>query len=550
MDLARGRWVYSHRLVDATLVRTASEFGDLWELSVEVKAPLKIGQHQFTFPSWQDSQDLDFGKPTDRAYYPVIGGVSESMWRMHPNWLGRNYPGGVFAPLVVFANAEQGMLVAQAEWPQKRNLILYGHKRVQFIPFDRPKMGKRNVYRLLTRRFQLPPGSNGAWQTAVLSYQQWLQSKMKLPAPPEWMQKMDGYISYHLQNLGAFGSGIVLDHIKRGFDVFPWVLFWGQMSNGAAPGPEPALLPGEEVGCCLPLISLHSRYKGGFQELIKNWKSLTSNQTAEPRIGIYSRLNPSPSGQYMESVEGRNFLKRWFDFARGLGVNSFYLDEYGRMDYAELNPDVTPYVEPFYNGLIPYDTVIEGFVDVYPRMALLSGGLRGNPPEDPSFVLTNDFEKGGPSDAAKRSIPSLRMARVLMGQRLGTAGYNNGDHVLRETWSAQSPYWAEREVFLLGLKQETSYSSLVGYGGNEMERKIERLRREFDWWSRSPSYLDTYGLTAMPAEIRVRRFVDCKGKTLLTVDNPKRRSGDSVRVDGRTVSLPPEEIGIVELDLS
>jgi hypothetical protein len=534
------RYIFEQSAFSATL--TQEERG-LWELNLLPKVQLK--SEGVVFPWWGDRLNLKLAGSDERIYYPFIGGVSEKQGlRTHPNWWGVAYPGGVFAPLIIHATNSQAMLVAAANWPPRRVTPLYAH-RAQLIFATDLKVNTATSFRIFFKRFELnDAGNTGSWQRALLFYRRWLMSKLKVAPSSEWLQQSEGFLNYGLMNSYEFKASQLEAALASVKGVTDWALLWGQMSNfaGDASIAVPKLLAGEEVGCCLPEIKLHSRYLG-IPEIAGRWRSQGGH------LGYYSRLRPDSTGAYMGSKAGVDFITHWFSFNRTqLNADSFYLDEYGRTNYGEVTPDLKPYTDPFFNGVIPKDTLIEGFVDIYPRPALLSGGLRSNPPMDPSVLLSTDFEKGGAAaDSAGQRVPSYRMARLLMGNRPGFAGYANGDYAMYSSQFAASPSFAERQVFLAGLKFDIGYSAENGYGPTAVIREVAQLRRDFRWWDRNPVYLDTIGVGNLPSGISVRRFVDCAQKTLFTIDNPARKVGMSFTFYGRSISIPAARLSIVEL---
>jgi hypothetical protein len=105
----------------------------------------------------------------------------------------------------------------------------------------------------------------------------------------------------------------------------------------------------------------------------------------------------------------------------------------------------------------------------------------------------------------------------------------------------------ERQAFLLGAKLDAMRVAVSYDRPHEPNPELARivaLRREAGWWRRRPVYMDRLGVAGAPDGVDVRRFRGSAGEDLLVADNPGRRAGVTVRLDGRTVALDAEPLSI------
>lgn len=539
---------YKYEEFEATLKLTR---GDIWTLKFIPKLPVK---NWFAFP-YEDTFDYKPLGENPRVYYPFIGGVSAKLGaKMATSWWGGKYPGDIFAPFIIFASETEGVLWASSDIPRKRISLEYlgVNSKVHFIHENPHNVGEVTRYSLLVKRWRIPDNSTGSWQRGVLFYRKWMKSRFKeLSTHPEWMHEIEGFISYGLQNMTKFDRSSIETTIQRAADLTNWIQFWGQMSNyaGVPKLAVPPIAANEQTSCCLPIIEIHQRYENELKKI-----ALTHRQSGG-HIGFYSRLFPNKEGNYMASEFGLSFIEKWTNYNRDtLHADVFYIDEYGRTDYKEKNPDITFYTEPFKNGTFPNETMIEGFVDIYTRPSHLGAGILSNPPsidkttsyENVRNFLNYSLEKGGEFDESGFRFPSLQMVRILMGNdRIGFAGYSNGDEFVSGLNFDPSPYFAERQVFLTGLKFDIGWQQENGASGNRIHRQVAQLRKSVNWWSRKPIYLDRIDIFNIPEGIDIRRFVDKKGKTIFTVDNPYILRGSYFEFKGQRVNIPNKNLAII-----
>lgn len=531
------QWVYDHPLEFHAVLKKLPN--GIWKLLLIPRVEF----HQIVeFPS--QFQVHSPHEPNNLIYFPSKGGLSTQFGgTIHNSDWGSYYPGGLFAPLVILANQSEGVLISSAEWPLKRLKIAYksSDSKIKFFHNQPFCDGVTNEYTIMIKHWRLKPKQTGVWQRGILIYRKWLHKHMPVPRHPEWIEKSEGFLNIGLQNMTRFDVDTVRAMVDRASDLTNWVLFWGQMSNYAGDSTlaHPPLADGETTGCCLPKIEPHRRYDG--------LKEFAEARTSQGKYtGYYSRLNPSPEGMYMGTVEGRQFLLDWIASNRtNLAANSYYLDEYGNTNYDETSADVSPYTSAFEDGTIPPETLIEGFVDIYPRPSLLSGSLfRGGIEVSLENIIHLDLEKASWLHDKILRTPTLRMVRLLMGNRIGFGCYSNGDSNLYGQ-NASIPFYSERQSFLTGLKLEFGYSE-NGTGGTAMEHKIVELRRRFRWWDRSPVYMDTIDISEVPDYIQVTRFVDNIGINLFAVDNPRQLRNQVFKYKDKTFLIPEDFISIVE----
>jgi len=191
-----------------------------------------------------------------------------------------------------------------------------------------------------------------------------------------------------------------------------------------------------------------------------------------------------------------------------------------------------------YLDTVPPATVIEHWVDVYPRAPLLSGYVVGIPgwPGGPAIK---------PADCDTCSF--INLSRFLMGDRIGYLGESNGEYV---NFGPDHNYWLERQIFLLGAKAE------VGRPDNNYDPstpnpyllRIKRLHDETKWWKLKPRYIDTVGLTNVPTAIDARRFAVGPRHDLIAIDNPGNLTGQHLNLKGKPLAIPSTPVSVIDID--
>ena len=517
---------------DVTIARVADEE---WELTVTARTPIA----SVAFPWRSRASALDTSSPSTVLLYPAMLGVAvqaPSAPSLDLDW--RKYPGECFAPLLVLSDARTAEVVAATTWPPRTVVPVYAPDGLAMRWPDALAAGETRRYRvLIARRDGDENDGRAPWLGAALAYRAWLEPHLAQAglqsADPRWLRDSDGWQNVQLQNLATFDPSRLEERWQRWRELLPWVQLWGQMSDYAGRSLVRSLGARDEVGCCIDRVAVHARYGAELHEVV-------ADVAAQGRVGFYAR----PRSPYLR-LDGpggepeRRFLLGWLAQNRdALGANAFYVDVLGHRWFGE-PLDVARFVR----DRLPEGTVVEYAVDVYPRAALVSGSLTGG-----SFGGGPDREPRelGALRAARTTFP--RFGRAVLGDRSLFLGESNGDHVF---WGTANAHWAERQAFLLGAKLDAMHvaeSPQQPDVPNAALARVIALRRATGWWRREPVYLDRLGVRAMPSGIDVRRFRDRDGTTLLAIDNPRRRAGTTVRVDGRAVAIPADALSIRVLE--
>jgi len=334
-----------------------------------------------------------------------------------------------------------------------------------------------------------------------------------------------GFLNIQLENVTTFDP----EHLRRiwqeskGF--FPWIQFWGQMSNYAGPPmyAVPRLEPGEATGCCLPIPRIHQRY---LPELI----DLASEMAKDGHIGYYSR----PKDTQELGDHGKRFLLDWLQENMLNGANVFYIDVLGGRFFGDPLG-----IAAFLRDQCPPDTFIEYPVDIYPTPFLISGSLSGGnwaggPKTKDQFILGR---------TAGTTFPEF--GRYLLDDRIIFLGQSNGDHLF---WGPTNDYWTERQVFLLGAK----YDIITLFENHEEPKQMNRAvecaileRDRVDWWMRRPVYLHQNGVTDIPTGIDIRNFLGNSGENLIVIDNWIQRTNAKFRHNGSWIMIPSKPLSIL-----
>lgn len=516
---------------DVEIRRAADEE---WELVVHAKRALA----GVWFPWHSRASTLDPQSPSTVVLYPTMLGVAArapSALALGFDW--RTYPGELFAPLLVLADARRAEIVAATNWPPRSVVPVFSQDGLAMRYVEPVPAGATRRYRaLIARRSGDESLGSPPWLLAALAYRGWLLPNLHreglVPDAPSWLVESEGWQNVQLQNLQAFDPAMLAERWARWKDLLPWMQVWGQMSDYAGRrGVLATVGLADEVGCCIDRTALHQRYREGLA-------SVATTVAGEGRIGFYARprspyrrLDGADPGASAE----RAFLLGWLAHNRtDLRANAYYVDVLGHRFFGEPLA-----VARFVRDELPPATVVEYAVDVYPRPALLSGSLGGGsfgggPGREPREL--------GTLAAPRTTFP--RFGRAILGDSLIFLGESNGDHVL---WGEGAGHWAERQAFLLGAKLDAMRVA-VSYDRphepNPALARVVTLRRAAGWWRRRPVYLDRLGVAGAPDDVDVRRFRGGAGEDLLVVDNPGRRAGVTVQLDGRAVALDAEPLSI------
>lgn len=515
-DVSQGptTWTFDDASVHAVITAVG---GGEWALTLDAKAPVKT----VMFPWRVNNYSVNGSIADDRVYHAYLGGVVEpENARGAYAWWGLEYPGTSFSPFIVIADSEWAQLVAAVNWPP-RNVTPMHAAQQTMISYNQPLgTGESQTYRTLLVELKGDPIAGYApWQLAVSKYKEWLEAHLALPPPPQWMRDNEGYYATGLQNFTAYSQPYLATQWAQVQDIFGWLQLWGQMSNysGDPMYASPPLMPSEPVGCCLPSSTMHTRYLPTLVDFVN------AETAAGRHVGYYAR---EPASNHLDVPADAQFTTDWLAKNKNTyGANAFYIDVVGRGPMG----DAAAVSDLMKSAAIPDGTLIEGFVDVYRPASLMSGYITGGSwPGGPGY---------DPTTCPKCTF--INLARLTMGNRLGYYGHANGEHVLHGPL-ASSPYWGERHMFLLGLKADC-------WAPNQLYRDIAALRSQVQWWQREPTYLDTMGLTGVPAGIEARRFRDKNGVTLITIDNPQGLAGQSLNLKGRPLAIPAATLSILEV---
>lgn len=459
-----------------------------------------------------------------RVYYPFIGGLVERDGDRPPfHWWGLAYPGEAFAPLVIQAHRTRARIVAATNWPLRRVRVFFAHRQVQhwYDQLHARPGTTRTLHAMVLEVHGDDLHGYAPWALALERYARWLRSYDRtLEDAPSWMQRAEGFFMNGLQNMYVFDADALRTRWQRWREVFPWVQFWGQMSHYAG---DPAIAqpprdPNEPVGCCLENVGLHPRYGAPLERLVRDIAA------SGDHVGFYA----APSAGALDTVYGAQVLRRWLDAHRARGANAFYVDVLGRGYFGD--PSLVRL--RFDDGTVPSEAMIEGFVDAYPRVPLLSGMLNGG----------HAFSEARPDEASCAHCTYPAMARWLMGARPGFSGVSNGDHT-RFGPRANPPFDGERALFLLGIKYELDMPEV----SEPVLREVFAAHRAVRFFARNPRYRHTLGLSDFSPGITVRRFDTGDDAVLLAVDNPQHIEGASVRLRGQLVPLPARALSMIEV---
>jgi len=521
--------------VDTHLEAAVAPLADQqWELRIQTR---DTALKEVWFPWEPQAQFLNNDLDDDVLYYPHLMGLAwAARWVTDSTWQGRDYPGYCFSPLAVIADDSDARMVAATNWPPTRVSILYGRYRLGLRYDDPMSTNSIRSFRALVASVRGNEATGELpWHVAISQYKNWLLDKLKseglYPIPyPSWLKRIHGWQNVQLQNLHDGELSRVRENWDRFKSHLPWLQMWGQMSNFFP-------TPGEETGCCLDRPELHPRYQSILPDLVRA-------VAAEGRVGFYSRPR-SPYGSMTGAIEAdkrnRRFLVDWIQRNQvQVGANSFYIDVLG----AECFGDPLAVAQMF-GDTFPREAVIERPVDVYPAAFLISGSLWGG-----KQCTTSPGQYPEQMGKNLRCVTFPRFGRYLLDDRILFLGESNGDHMFWGTARGHD-YWTERQVFLLGAKFDAMRVADSERTPERMNRAVEWIIKERDnvgWWGRDPVYLDTVGLSEVPAGVEVRRFRGNQGEELLVIDNWKRRAGQHVRLLGRLVNIPDNPISILVME--
>ena len=529
---------------DKNLEATIKFIGDnQFELEISNK---NIRIDQVWFPYQSDSVVLNSDINDDLVYYPhFFGTVEKCSSRSKWNWLGFDYPGHTFAPLIVIADESDAFIVAAVNWPPKRVKPLYSRQRIRFLYYDIIEPGEEASYRLLISRVK-GDSTKGIypWQLAVDKYKVWLKVKMGEDglwpiAYPNWMKEIDGFLDVQLQNgPREFKIEEIYALWNKWNEFFPWIQFWGQIRDAIVNTPK-RKLSHKQFHKMLEQREMHRRY---IPELIDFAKNITHSQSFEGHVGFYTKSRKEKhlldQNELVDGETSLEFLMKWFEInAKRYNANVHYIDTLGN-GYRG-NP---MFVAKLFVTQFPKNIIIEYPVDIYPTAFYVSGSL--------SAGINRKKWGQNPEDLlhGKNKITFPRFGRYLLDDRLIFMGQGNGDHVY---WGKKNDYWCERQAFLLGSKYEVITAADNPNDRNSDLNKAIKLtileRRRVGWWKRELSYLDTKGISYIPKKVEVRRFIDRDGIDLFAIDNWEQHKDLKFMFKNRLIKIPEKKLSILQI---
>ncbi|MCA9243924.1 MAG: hypothetical protein KDA32_08230 [Phycisphaerales bacterium] len=501
---------------------------NLFELTLTPKEPLS----EVWFPWPHEAYVAGSSDEDDWAYYPYIMGMRRPARDLQDwAWKGVDYPGPLFAPLMVLGDDREAMFVAAANWPPRPTTVFYCKQRLTLRYRGSFPAGQTIKLRTLvgTVSGDAAKGED-PWRLCVERYRAWLDPHLEAehlwpPETPAYLRDAHGWINVQLENFRQFDAREVLRRWQELRPFLNWVQCWGQMSHYA--GPTELAIPrrplDEEVGCCLDKINFHPRYLPDLPEIARR---IT---TGGGRFGYYARPAKdgrldAPTGSKGDGApDDWSRLLNWIEANTRQGANAYYIDVLAGGTFG----DPLTIARRIRDDL-PKGVVLEYAKDIYPAAFLISGCLMSKS-----------------KDADGEAFP--RFGRSLLSDRYVFLGESNGDFL---GWGADHDYATERQAFLLGAKFDAISPWASGYAGNlnPVMRRVIEERDRVNWWKREPVYRDRAGLAEMPAGVDARRFIAADGATLIAFDNPRRLAGRTVFCDGRSVAVPIEPIAIVEIE--
>jgi hypothetical protein len=498
---------------------TVADDGDgYWSLTLTAKKKLVNVAFPWLTTSESTFVPLNGTAEDDLVYTPgFVGRIETETTRDSWAWGVWRYPGQgdptplaqAFAPLIVNADADYAQVLAAVNWPPRPARILHARQQYQVL-FDEPlEIGQTRTLRILLKKVR-GSGTYAPWILATERYRKWLAPRQRRWTQPRWVDEGEGFIYYGLMNrtvppTAASISGMFSDaQVKQ---YFPWVQFWGQMSNYAGV-PDP-YTNGGPTGCCLLEPTVHPRYEGVSYGSSVGQDLRPLLRETLPAMGVHWGFYSRPSEQDLSADPGQSYLRDWVEYNRNYGSDAFYLDIVGRKGMGDLKT-VADYLETLrhaHEGIVS-----EGLIDIYPVAGLLDGTVSAS---------------GG-----------LEFSRVALGPRTDFFGFLNTTGVL---FGENNGYAGERLGFLHGTKQIPNAGNV-----NAMHRAIAEVRASVNWWARRPRYVHTAGL-GVPSDgsIQVRRFIGADGVSLLAVDNPQMIANATIAVKGVTVPLSSSPVSCV-----
>src|SRR2546425_344951 len=340
-------------------VRIYQEPGNQWRLDVTAKQDLK----DVCFPYGSNAPALSSDLSSLIVYIPKGGGAYTEKARLltgsQPDDSWGVYPGNFASPFLILANDLKARIVAAVNWPPRLVAPLYaaGRTTMHYHNYGLAivKKDATEVYYCLVADVQPDPALyETSWQMAADQYRNWLRAHAPTPQYSDWMVKGNGFINL---SLSAYNFSVQYLHqlVDPYKSIFNLVIMWGQMS------PQ-----GQQ--CCDFKQEIDPHYQPGLGQFTREMVSQGYH------VAFYSRPYVQPNDwRKLDTPQGREWFLGWLEKNRSYGATAFYLDTFGGV-YWGSPPEV---INLLSSGAIPYDSVMEGYSDIYPRASLISGCLVG-----------------------------------------------------------------------------------------------------------------------------------------------------------------------------
>ncbi len=514
-----------------------------WELQIKVKDSELT---EVWFP-WESEPKATSHESKDDIVYSTyrLGVAHLASSLSSKTWLGHMYPGEAFAPLVVTANETHGRMVAAVNWPPKQATAKFARGRMAVLYHG--KLLRQRNYDFKTMIATAESDSinmTRPWHLLLDKYKAWLLPHMKEEklypiAYTNEVRKANGWMHVSLHWLPKFDAHEIQKLYDDYKETFPWIQFWGQMSNyQRAPGEgrkafaTPPLSPNEKVGCCVDRPSVHRRYQPQLKEV---FEYITKQGGM---IGFYTRPKSPYKPLTHPDCADLKFLTDWIQENKLAGANAFYLDVLGAKYFGDALG-----MANILKKTLPGNSIIEWPVDIYPTSFLIGGSLWGGLKYNtrPGQSLSSLGEN-------KDKVTFVNFGRYLLDDRIMFLGRSNGDWMW---WGNFRKYhnWTERQAFLLGAKFDaaTRFKGQRGWINpvNSVVKSVVEEWKRVHWWERQLKYRDRVGIEYIPDGFNVRRFVDEDGINFFVVDNLRSQTGQFMKFEGRSIALPAKKISIV-----
>ena len=565
----------------------------------------------------------------DVLIYPRWLGTAAKVTSQPPSaWMWGTYPGAsdAFAPFMIRTDANQAELLAATNWDAASGIEprpvrpIWACNGWGLWYFDlahppvAPGAPAQDRFRMTLWSSDGTPIGAEPWVDVADEYASWLQSRMQTAGLgpvdyPSWIDSIHGFMPVGLQNSLDHRVEADVQAIWNNYKTtFPWIQFWGQMSDyggeccgqcrlldprydsQTCPNPNPNG-SGIDVRCFAAGVRAEGRHVGFYTAPFNNWLSgmrpmlddAATCITPADYMNASCPVNPqcdSNGDQIPDGESALDWFVRWNALAEtDWGANAFYYDTLGSVAWGE-----PLFVAGLFGNTLSNHSVSEFPVDVYPTAFLGSGLFLGDSP---------NYYPGGPGSSTLEDLAGSTcqikftpLASLVLADRYFFSGAVNDGY---KGWGLCRGYWMERQAFLLGHKFDAAWPhekmgrcGVTGAACPEppwaacdaaraaeyceggdwanipgsvdvayecMDEALALAVQERDahaWWGgRRPRYRHRIGLTAVPAGTDIRRFDDASGTPLLAIDNWNGASG-TFRFNGIELPLPSQKLAIYE----